>query len=85
MRKFFVFTVCAFFFPILLNAANVLIWEYDAADIFYDPQLGRSVDCPYWLEQSLTANGHTYTTTNTLPSDLSPYQVVFVTLGWFRC
>lgn len=71
--------------PILASAAHVLIWEYDSVDVFYDAQLGRTVDCPYWLQQTLTANGHTYATTNTLPTNLDPYNVVFVTLGWFRC
>jgi hypothetical protein len=84
MKRIAVFILC-FGLPLFVNAANVLIWEFDPLDVFYDNQISRSVDCPYWLEQTLGAGGHTYTTTNSLPADLSAYQVVFVTLGWFRC
>ena len=71
--------------PILAMAANVFIWNFDPLDIFYDGQLGDSVDAAYWLEQTLASNGHTYSTANNLPSTLETYDVVFVTLGWFRC
>uniref|UniRef100_A0A7C6AA06 Uncharacterized protein n=1 Tax=candidate division WOR-3 bacterium TaxID=2052148 RepID=A0A7C6AA06_UNCW3 len=71
--------------PSLLYSANVLIWEYDTLDIFYDSTRAESVDCPHWIEKALIDNGHTYETYPYLPIDLSPYDVVFVTLGWYRC
>ena len=73
------------FIPMLAIAANVLIWEKDALDTFYDSQVGLTIDTPYWVEQTLSALGHTYTTVATLPTNLDPYDVVFVMLGWFRC
>jgi hypothetical protein len=74
-----------FMLPITAMAANVFIWNFDPLDIFYDAEVGDSVDCAYWLEQTLGANGHTFNTSASLPVDLSSYDVVFVTLGWYRC
>ena len=64
---------------------NIFIWNYDALDVFDDPVLGGTVDCAYWLEQTLLANGYPFTKSTTLPASLDPYDIVFVTLGWFRC
>ena len=82
MKKYF---LILFAVPILAMAANVFIWNFDPLDRFYDGQLGDSIDAAYWLEQTLTANGHTSITATTLPSVLDSYEAVFVTLGWFRC
>lgn len=71
--------------PFIAHAAQVCIWNYDQLDQFYDSQIGNTVDCTYWLEQTLSGNGHTVQTTTTLPADLSPYDVIFITLGWYRC
>jgi hypothetical protein len=71
--------------PTISYSAHVLIWEYDTLDIFYDPVIPESVDCPHWIAKALIDNGHTYETYPYLPSDLSSYDVVFVTLGWYRC
>ncbi len=72
-------------FPLVVNAAHVFIWNYDPLDAFFDDQVGDSVDCAYWLEQTLDARGHTFITDTSLPTDLDSYDVVFVTLGWYRC
>lgn len=82
MRKIFSFLLLV---PITAVAANVLIWNFDPLDRFYDAEVGDSVNCAYWLEQTLAANGHTYNTDVDLPLNLSGYDAVFVTLGWYRC
>ena len=72
--------------PVIAQAAHALIWLYDDGDKFIDPQLaGDTIDCAFWIEQTLLDNGHTYHTETYLPYDLSSYDVVFVTLGFFRC
>lgn len=71
--------------PFTVHAAHAFIWLFDQGDKFVDPQIGDTIDCAYWIEQTLTANGHTYVTETYLPFDLNPYDVVFVTLGFFRC
>jgi len=74
------------FVPFAAQAAHSLIWLYDDSDKFIDPQLGGdTIDCAYWIEDALVANGYTYDIETYLPYDLSPYDVIFVTLGFFRC
>ena len=77
------FTLTLFTLPLL--AEHVFIWNYDDEDIFYCDEYGGNIDCSYWIEQTLSFNGHTFETDTLLPTDLSNYDVVFVTTGWFRC
>lgn len=71
--------------PAATQAANVCVWNYDSLDRFYDPQVADSVDCAYWVRQTLAAQGHAVTVTPRLPEDLSGYGIVFCLMGWFRC
>ena len=73
------------FFTLPLQAEHVFIWNYDDDDVFYCDEYSGTIDCSYWIEQTLIFNGHTFVTDTSLPSDLSAYDVVFVTTGWFRC
>lgn len=67
-------------------AANILVWNYDPADKFYESSIGDSVNCAYWVERDLQSLGHTVTVSNTsLPTDLAPYDAVFCLMGWYRC
>lgn len=77
------FTLTLFTLP--LQAEHVFIWNYDDEDIFYCDEYGGNIDCSYWIEQTLVFNSHTFVTDTVLPSDLSAYDVVFVTTGWYRC
>ncbi len=67
------------------SPANVLIWLYDSNDIFSDAEIGDTIDCAYWLKKTLMANGYTYTCATYLPDTLNDYDIVLVTLGWYRC
>ncbi|MCD4776551.1 MAG: hypothetical protein K8S15_10955 [Candidatus Aegiribacteria sp.] len=81
-----VLLICALIlFAHPLYADHAFIWNYDDDDVFYCSEYGGSIDCSYWIEQTLTCNGHTFTTNTALPSDLSSYDVVFVLTGWYRC
>lgn len=80
-----VFSYLLLIFPILTFGANVFVWNFDPLDVFYDPEVGDTIDCSYWLEQSLSANGHSYDIGVTPPTNLNNYDAVFVTLGWYRC
>ncbi len=72
-------------FPILMPAARICVWNYDPVDRFYDAQIGDSVNCAYWVERDLTAQGHTVEVFDRyLPSDLSGYDLVYCLMGWFR-
>lgn len=85
--KRFIITVVLLIMIGSAQAAHVLVWNFDPLDKFYDSEVGDSVNCAYWLTQTLTANGHTYQIWNNtiLPSNLDPYDVVLGTFGWYRC
>ncbi len=85
MHKFAKIHVIILLFPLLLNAGHVFIWNYDTLDVFYDSQVGNTINCAYWLEQTLADNDHTYTIGHLLPTSLDPYDAVLVSLGWYRC
>ena len=84
MKRVFLVLVL-FLVPFVANAAQMYIWNYDPLDTYNDSQIGLLVDCAYWLEQTLSTNGHTVQTGTTLPADLSSFDDIFVTLGWYRC
>ena len=70
--------------PALVLAANVCLWNYDPLDRFYDPVRAESIDCSYWLRASLESLGHTVTASTSLPSNISGYDLVFITMGFTR-
>jgi len=66
-------------------ASDVFIYNYDFNDMIWDPVLGDSVDCGHWIEQTLLAIGDDVDSGASMPTDLSQYDMVFVTMGFFRC
>ncbi len=68
-----------------LDNTEIFIWLFDRLDKFYDSTVNDSIDCAYWIERSLTAQGYSFDKLTFLPPDLSSYKVGFVTLGWERC
>lgn len=66
-------------------AYSVYIYNYDTDDMIYDQVLGDSVDTGYWVEQLLLASGDDVDSGETLPSDLSSYDVVFMMMGIYTC
>jgi hypothetical protein len=79
------FLILAFLLPLLTYGARVCVWNYDPLDRFYDPEVGDSIDCAYWVENLLRAQGHTVEVFTSLPTDLSQYDIVFCLMGWWRC
>lgn len=71
--------------PLLLSAADVYIWHYDPADVFYCPDAGMNINTLYWVQNLLTAQGHTCTIDTVLPSNVNAYDVVFALCGWYSC
>ena len=71
--------------PVIGSAAHCFIWDYPEPDSIYDAEVGAVIDDTYWLRQSLTALGHTFEMSTTLPSNIEPYAVIFAMCGWFDC
>jgi hypothetical protein len=67
------------------QAATFFVWNYDPVDRFYDPEVGDSIDCAYWVEQVLTGQDHAVTVDTILPGNLAGYDAVFCLMGWYRC
>lgn len=72
---------------VLSPAAEILVWNYDTLDRFYDPIRNDSVDCAYWVAEQLRADGHTVTVQPgaALPPSLAGFDAVFCLMGWYRC
>ena len=85
MKRLFLAIFTLLMFPLIVHAANAFVWNFDPLDRFYDTEIEDSIDCAYWLERTLSETGHTVIVDTSLAQDLSPYDVVFVTLGWYRC
>lgn len=66
-------------------AYDVYVWNFDPYDTYYDSEAGATTDCSYWIIESLAAHGDDVDSGADLPSDLTPYDAVFVTLGFYRC
>jgi len=81
--------ICIFFTAFVLTSAgwgfNLLVWDKDEGDEFFDPGTTNLIGSEENVVNSLTANGESPTVVTTLPSDLSAYDVVFVCTGWYVC
>lgn len=76
----------AMLLPLVATAASVCVWNYDPLDRFYDPVVGDSVDCSYWVAQVLTEQGHAVEVHDQyLPGNIAGYDLVFCLMGWYRC
>jgi hypothetical protein len=66
-------------------AQEILIWDHDLGEenVFNDPEGAGLVGCEFSIERSLRNNGFGFTTRTDLPKDLSAYDVIFITIGWF--
>lgn len=68
----------------LCDPLEILIWLFDPDDRFYDAEVGDSIDCAYWIEQCFTSCDRDFDKSTDLPVDLDEYDVIFITLGWYR-
>jgi hypothetical protein len=71
------------FFAAPALAQSILIWDKDHNLLFYDPDGSGLITAVDGIERALTANGYAFTTETTLPSDLGPYDVIFVIMGTY--
>lgn len=62
---------------------NVLIWDNDNSSDYEDPETGLLKNCEDGIENALSMNGIDYAVTTVLPSDLSTFDMVFISLGLY--
>ena len=69
------------------GSLNLLILKKSERADFNNPDIESPtrfdrVQCDYGIGTALADNGYTYTTVDMMPSDLTPYDVIFVILGF---
>ena len=69
-------------FTLPVTAQNILIWKNDNQTPFTSPDSNKSVLPDYGIRLALTDNYHSFTLVNTLPQDLSVFDIIFITLGF---
>lgn len=89
MKQFLFITALLFTVTVTVDAAKILVWHFDPGgyDIYQDPEAGQRIRCDYWIKKALDANNYTYEahSNTSLPSDISSYDVILATIGYFTC
>jgi len=65
------------------NAPLILVWDNDNNSGVSNPDLPGETPCEQFIQLALDENNAMYETTPSLPSDLSTYDAIFITLGIF--
>ena len=65
------------------NAPLILIWDNDNNSGVSNPDFSGEIPCQQFLQMAFDNNNVMYETNTSLPSDLSVYDAIFVTLGVF--
>ena len=89
MKKYLFFISLLLTVTFAVNAADILVWNFNPGnyDEYTDPEAGQQINCGYWLKECLTNNGYTFTyhDNTKLPADISSYDVVVATVGYYEC
>jgi hypothetical protein len=72
-------------FAVSAPAQEILVWDHDLGEenTFDDPEGAGTVGCEFSIQRALRQNDYNFTTLTDLPMDLSSYDVIFITMGWF--
>jgi len=62
-------------------SADILLWDNDNCSTIEDPEGAGYVGCEYALEKAFNNMTLSYTTLSYLPTNLSDYDMLFITLG----
>lgn len=61
---------------------NILVWKNVGKSSFISPETGALVTADFGIKLALSLNARTYDATETLPEDISNYDLIFITLGF---
>ncbi|MBN1424847.1 hypothetical protein JXA88_09850 [Candidatus Fermentibacteria bacterium] len=70
------------FLAMSVQAANVFVYDHDDGATLTDPLGAGVVGTQFAVVRALQASGHQVTTSTVLPTNLSPYDAVFVLTAW---
>lgn len=60
---------------------SILVCDKDHDLLFHDPEGAGNVTATYGITKALDDNGYAYTKVAGIPTDLSPYDIVFLVMG----
>ncbi|MCK5148453.1 hypothetical protein KAR48_16975 [bacterium] len=63
--------------------ANIFIWDNDNSSTFWAYERNSVEGCETGLYTTLSTLGHSVTKSRNLPDNLSNYDILFITLGFF--
>jgi hypothetical protein len=66
----------------LSNSQNILVWKNVGESEYISPETGNLQTSDYELRLALTVNYRSIEVVDALPEDLSPYELIFITLGF---
>ena len=89
MKKWLCILIFLLSSVVSINAVEILVWVYDpgGSDKWQDPEAGKQINCGFWLQETLKHNGYssTYHYGLKMPADISSYDLIVATTGFFYC
>ena len=64
------------------HSQNILVWKNVGESEYISPESGNLLTSDYELRLALTVNYRSIEVVDALPEDLSPYELIFITLGF---
>mgnify|MGYP000070603296 CR=1 FL=1 len=65
-----------------VQAQNILVWKNVGKSVFLSPETGAEITSDHDIQIALAANFRSFALKDSLPEDLSPYKMIFITLGF---
>ena len=65
-----------------LKAQNILVWKNVGISVFISPENGNELTSDFDIRLALAVNHRSFTMVDSLPEDLSLYDIIFITLGF---
>ncbi|NOZ61139.1 MAG: hypothetical protein GXO74_05615 [Calditrichaeota bacterium] len=83
-KKLVILAVCWALFAVspLAQAQKILLWENYGQALMISPETGMQITPDFDLRLALAANARQFEPQDTLPQDLSSYDIIFITLGF---
>ncbi|MBC8183131.1 hypothetical protein H8E88_18665 [candidate division KSB1 bacterium] len=82
-KEIFLSTLFIFLFSIgQSNSQNILVWKNVGVSMYISPENGNELTSDYEIRLALMINNRSLVTVDSLPEDLSPYEMIFITLGF---
>jgi len=65
-----------------VHSQNILLWKNVGQSVFVSPETGADMTADYNIRVSLAVNYRSFEVVDSLPENLSGYDIIFITLGF---